>query len=143
MRNIELTIDTFAELWRQSQPGERSEDEIVRRLLSLGTDNTNQAELIKPQEEVFEFDCLPPSKKWTELLIWTLLQLDGQARLEDIYEVSRKGRKALGHSITRNHDASARECLESHCRNSDKWRGKRDLFCMPHGKGAGVWALQK
>ena len=85
---------------------------------------------------------MPNSMKWTDVLVWTLRELGGRAELADIYRVSRLGRSALGKAITREHNASARECLESHCSDSDKYRWKDDLFFMPEGKGAGVWALR-
>jgi hypothetical protein len=149
MRSIEVSIDTFALLWSVRLPSELSEEEIIRRLLrttndqspSEGTAGGLPLSTTKPLDEN-TFMPRPKSKKWTDLLVWTLERLGGEAPLAEIYRVSREGRRALGYMTTLHHDDSARECLESHCSNSKKWRGKADLFWMPHGKGAGIWALR-
>lgn len=140
MRQIEVSIDTFAELWSQRQPDEQSEDQMIRRLLGM-SEAAAQAEKYEEETSMNAFER-PPSKKWTELLIWSLQKLGGKAPLSEIYRVSREGRRALGYSTTRHHDDSARECLESHCSESKKWRGRGDLFYMPEGKGSGIWALR-
>ena len=146
IRSIDIHIDTFAELWKQRLPGELSEEAVIRRLLGMqeGMQDFSTTFLVEkdsPTADLLQTD-LPSSKKWTELLVWTLEKLGGTASLAEIYRVSREGRKALGYSLTRHHEASARECLESHCLESEKYRGKQSLFFMPEGKGAGIWALR-
>lgn len=146
IRSIDIHIDTFAELWKQRLPGETSEDSVIRRLLGMEEEMRNPSTTVAERQNLIATrqlqDDLPDSKKWTDLLIWTLEKLGGTAPLAEIYRVSREGRKALGYDLTINHDASARECLESHCLESEKYRGKQNLFLMPEGKGAGVWALR-
>lgn len=39
MKKIEISIDVFSKLWSLWQPGEESEDEILRRLLFITDDN--------------------------------------------------------------------------------------------------------
>ena len=39
-------------------------------------------------------------------------------------------------------EATVRRTLEDNCSDSDNFRGV-DIFCMPEGKGAGIWALRK
>ncbi len=146
MRDIQISIETFAEIWKQRMDGESSEDDILRRVLGLsnesGEDENIPKLLMDDDGAMLMTQELPPSKKWSELLVWTLERLGGRAHLSDIYKVSRMGRKSLGFQTTLRHDDSARECLESHCSESKKYRGKEDLFCMPLGKGAGIWALR-
>lgn len=141
VRQIEVSVDTFAQIWAARLPGENSEDRILSRVLN----DEHSVQKSAVPEAIAEaaqhgLDDLPPTKKWTELLIWTLKRHGGRATLGEIYKTSRRGRLALGFRVTLRHDDSARECLESHCRASNKFKGK-ELFCMPEGKGAGVWAL--
>jgi hypothetical protein len=153
-RVIEISVDTFAQIWSERLGGENDEDQILSRILAdfsaraagqrpaqtAPEGRKTQARLRAP---ALNADAsMPVSKKWTDLLVWTLDALGGAARLEDIYRKSREGRTALGIPITPQHNASARECLESHCAGSDKFRGKADLFFRPEGKGAGIWALR-
>jgi hypothetical protein len=151
MRQIEVSVDVFAAIWAARLPCEKDESEILSRILNLNhliVDNKcSPKEARVVPEKVSSGDLsspktLPESKKWTDLLTWTLMELGGKATLGQIYSKSRQGRSALGLMATAQHDASARECLESHCRESTKFRGKADLFYMPAGKGAGIWALR-
>jgi hypothetical protein len=135
VKQIAVSVDVFAAIWAARLQEENSENEILTRILGL-----------RPMVPERDFrqgpNDLPKSKKWTDLLVWTLTKLGGKATLHEIYKKSREGRKALGYNITVEHDASARECLESHCSDSHKYRHRADLFYMPEGKGAGVWALR-
>lgn len=148
VRLVELSTDTFAALWSARREGEHSEDDIICRLLLPRIDSQEIEHLLTAPASGELSDRgrtpsnLPKSIKWTDLLVWTLEQLGGEAPLEEIYRVSREGRRSLGRRPTREHNASARECLESHCLESEKYRGKSNLFRMPKGKGAGVWALR-
>jgi len=148
LRHIEVSTDTFASLWRARLPNEYSEEDIIRRLLELGGNSMimkDPIDIIPPSplpSEEHSITSRPQSIRWTDLLVWALNRLGREAPLAEIYRVSREGRRSLGHSTTVHHDASARECLESHCSDSDKYRHKADLFWMPYGKGAGIWALR-
>jgi len=148
MHQIAVSTDTFAALWSARQSHEFSEEDVIRRLLGIKPELQSIPEAAgKKHRELAPLEAkkandLPPSIRWTELLVWSLTRLNGQATLAEIYRVSREGRRSLGHKITLHHDDSARECLESHCSDSKKYRGKADLFWMPLGKGAGVWALR-
>jgi hypothetical protein len=141
IRQISVSVDTFAQIWAARLPGESNEDQILSRVLShehtVQRSSVPEAVADAAQHGLKD---LPPSKKWTDLLVWTLRRHGGRATLAEIYKTSRKGRLALGFRVTLHHDDSARECLESHCRASRKFKGT-ELFCMPEGKGAGVWAL--
>ncbi|MER9762633.1 hypothetical protein [Mesorhizobium sp. M0138] len=149
MRQIDISVDVFAAIWAARLPHELNEDQILGRLLrpKHATPETGPAAPKPIVSNTFDSTAsnkynLPRSKKWTDVLLWSLDQLGGKANLSEIYRKSREGRSALGFPITAEHDASARECLESHCLESTKFRGKADLFHMPMGKGAGVWAVR-
>lgn len=151
MRQIEVSVDVFAEIWSARRTHELTEDEILARLLNVARERPGavrpafrgaEAQADRVASSQTSVGAGPRSKKWTDVLVWSLEQLGGRATLGEIYRTSREARLVLGHPITREHDASARECLESHCRESSKYRGKADLFYMPSGKGAGVWALR-
>jgi hypothetical protein len=140
-RQVTVTVDTFAQIWAARLPGENNEDQILSRVLqqdhSIQKSAAPEAVSDAAQQGLEE---LPPNKKWADLLVWTLQRHGGRATLAEIYKTSRRGRLALGFRVTLHHDDSARECLESHCRASKKFKGT-ELFWMPYGKGAGVWAL--
>jgi hypothetical protein len=151
MRQIEVSVDVFAGIWRARLPHERTEDDILARLLLVRpvspqptspaespTDKNSLSGPAKPTRPGSQ----PASKRWRDVLEWALRQLGGKGTLEQIYAKTREGRAVLGLVITAEHNASARECLESHCSESQKFRGKADLFFMPEGKGAGVWAVR-
>jgi hypothetical protein len=141
IRQIDVTVDTFAQIWAARLPGEKNEDQILSRVLQQDHSIQKSAAPAAVSDAAQQgLDELPPNKKWTDLLVWTLHRHGGRATLAEIYKTSRRGRLALGFRVTLHHDDSARECLESHCRNSSKFKGT-ELFWMPEGKGAGVWAL--
>ena len=148
LHQIEVSIDTFAALWSARRSYEFSEDDVIKRLLGMATDVPivpmfPAIENVEAQSNRVKIALdRPTSVKWTDVLIWTLERLGGQAALDEIYRVSREGRRLWDKSITRHHDASARECLESHCSESEKYRFRANLFRMPDGKGAGVWGLR-
>jgi hypothetical protein len=148
-KQITVGLDVFSHIWSSRLPHENSEDQILTRLLKIGrsvsSQNAQLPSLQLPPSIVLAAKAgdKPRSKKWTDVLIWTLSQYGGRATLSEVYKTSREGRGALGIPVTSEHAASARECLESHCKGSHKYRGKADLFYMPEGKGAGVWALRK
>jgi hypothetical protein len=147
-KQIVVGLDVFAHIWSQRLPHETTEDEILSRLLKVasvmpsGKSALSKTPLSRAGA-MLSANTAPLSKKWREVLMWTLEQYGGRATLAEIYKTSREGRLALGLPVTAEHDASARECLESHCKESSKYRGKADLFYMPEGKGAGIWAIRK
>jgi hypothetical protein len=79
---------------------------------------------------------------WAHDLVSVLKVMGGKARLERIYEAVEKLRRANGRSVPRTLEATVRRTLENHSSHSDNYLGGVDLFCMPEGKGAGVWALR-
>jgi hypothetical protein len=63
------------------------------------------------------------------------------APLQKIYDTVRKIRRTSGRSEPESLDATVRRTLEDNCSDSENFRGI-DVFCMPKGKGAGVWGLR-
>ena len=78
---------------------------------------------------------------WRDDVREGLHQLGGKAPLHKIYHKVEAIRKAAGRSVPRTLDAIVRRTLEDHSSDSDNFRGA-DLFFMPAGRGAGIWALR-
>ena len=79
---------------------------------------------------------------WKEDIRFALVQLGGKATLHKIYQETEHIRKKEGRSIPPTFDAIVRERLEVHSSDSEKYKGGPDIFYMPEGRGAGVWALR-
>ncbi|MFY9957233.1 hypothetical protein [Bradyrhizobium sp.] len=79
---------------------------------------------------------------WRDDLRTALEQLGGQAPLHRIYDQVELIRKKAGRSVPRTIEAVVRRTLEDHSSDSANFRAA-DLFFMPEGKGAGMWALRK
>lgn len=147
MRQIEVSVDVFAAIWAARLPSENNENEIIARIMNLGKlknvpslDNLSTRAVARNSsvDEISKIKATPKSKKWTDVLIWTLAELGGRATLAEIYYKSRIGRSALGLAITAEHDASARECLKSHCRFQQISREGRLIL---YARGEGSWNL--
>jgi hypothetical protein len=78
---------------------------------------------------------------WRDDVRTALLRLGGRASLHRIYREVEAIRKLASRSIPPTLDATVGRTLEDHSSDSANFRGA-DLFCMPEGKGAGVWALR-
>lgn len=150
-RKIDVSVDTFALLWGARRPEETTEDEIVARLAKQSIGDAGAAPRSPRHSEIVvqhgattnERADRPKSETWVDVLVWTLKRLGGRGNLQQIYQTSREARKLLGKGVTLRHNDSARERLESYCSESKNYKGIKDLFYMPEGKGAGVWALRK
>jgi len=79
---------------------------------------------------------------WRDDVREALHQLGGKAPLHEIYDKVEAIRKAAGRSVPRTLDAIVRRTLENYSSDSDNFLGGVDLFCMPEGRGAGIWALR-
>jgi hypothetical protein len=77
---------------------------------------------------------------WLDDVREALRGLGGKASLSLIYKEVEKIRKAGGRSLPKNWESTVRQTLEDHCSEASFRTGK-SVFCMPEGKGAGVWAL--
>jgi hypothetical protein len=145
MRQIEISTDVYARIWALREAGEDDENAILQRLLfdrSLGA-ATEAAPPAARLEEAKEMHIASYAKAtWAHDLVSVLQAMGGKARLERIYDAVEKLRRANGRSVPRTLEATVRRTLENHSSHSDNYLGGVDLFCMPDGKGAGVWALR-
>ena len=80
---------------------------------------------------------------WRDDVREGLHRLGGRANLNQIYKEVESLRRAAGRPIPPSFEASVRRTLEDHSSDSDMYKGGPDLFCMPEGKGKGVWALRE
>lgn len=82
-------------------------------------------------------------RTWREDVHEALYRLGGSATLTKIYEEVESLRQAAGRSIPVTFTSIIRKTLEENSTDSDAHLGGPDLFCMPEGKGLGVWALRE
>lgn len=138
MRAIEVSTDVFAAIWALRIAGESCEDDILRRLFATACEPTLEvAGAIQRKKE--EDVMVKPT--WANDIVHVLQQCGGKARLGYIYSKIAEHRATVGRSTPASLEATVRRTLEDHCSGSDNFRGQ-DLFEMPDGKGAGVWALK-
>lgn len=79
---------------------------------------------------------------WREDTHQALVDLGGRAPLSKIYQTVRENRAKGGRTTPRNLEAVVRKELEINSSDSEVFHGGQDLFRMPEGKGAGIWALK-
>jgi hypothetical protein len=79
---------------------------------------------------------------WRSDVRKALEKLGNRSSLGGIYAETMRIRRASGRSVPQAFEAVVRRTLEEHSSDSLVYRGGPDLFCMPEGKGAGVWALR-
>jgi hypothetical protein len=79
---------------------------------------------------------------WRDDVRFSLQHLGGKSSLLEIYKEVEVVRKAAQRSVPPSLEATVRRTLEDHSSDSDNYRGGPDIFYMPEGKGAGVWALR-
>ncbi len=80
---------------------------------------------------------------WRSDVRRALEQLGGRAALQNIYTQVRAIRRLGGRSLPESLEATIRRTLEDHSSDSMNFRNGPDLFSMPEGKGAGIWALRR
>ncbi|MCE9508721.1 MAG: hypothetical protein K8R48_10490 [Alphaproteobacteria bacterium] len=118
----------------------RSPDTIIKRARESVMDIMPEKKgvpLIQP------IDYINPNGDgtWRDDVQYALLQRSGKASLHQIYKDVEMIRLRGGRSVPSRLEATIRRTLEDHSSDSDNYRGL-DLFCMPEGKGAGIWALR-
>ena len=79
---------------------------------------------------------------WRSDVRKALEELGSRASLGRIYTEAMRIRRAKGRSVPQAFEAVVRRTLEENSFDSLVYRGGQDLFWMPEGKGAGVWALR-
>lgn len=145
MRQIEISTDVYARIWALREAGEEDENAILQRVLFScrpGQPTDSPAPASRQKEATEMHIASIPKATWAHDLVSVLKVMGGKARLERIYDAVEKLRRANGRSVPRTLEATVRRTLENHSSHSDNYLGGVDLFCMPEGKGAGVWALR-
>jgi hypothetical protein len=79
---------------------------------------------------------------WRDDVHEALRGLNGRGSLDRIYRGVEQRRRLAGRSVPRTLEAIVRRTLEDHSSDSANYRGGPDLFFMPEGRGAGIWALR-
>jgi hypothetical protein len=79
---------------------------------------------------------------WRDDVCDALHQLGRKARLQKIYDRVEQIRKDGGRTVPPSLEATIRQCLEANSSDSHNYKGGPDIFCMPEGRGAGVWSLR-
>ncbi len=82
------------------------------------------------------------SDPWLPDLIETLERLGGIAPLARIYETVYFIRLEKGCTPPPNFASTVRQALLENCDGTKSYRGSRDIFYMPEGKGRGIWGLR-
>lgn len=143
MRTIEISTDVFSRIWSLRSPGEETEDAILRRVLCDGTKPEVEPESKAEKPHFYNRGPRTWSQPtWATDLAEVLQARGGSARLQQIYDDVAKLRRAAGRSVPRSLGATVRRTLENHSSDSDNYTGGADLFCMPEGKGSGIWGLR-
>lgn len=147
MRNIEVNTAVYSAIWSLREEGEESENDILMRVLGQGPPiSTKRPETSEsPQKAKSYFNRGPRTwsqPTWATDLAEVLEELGGKAPLQDIYDAVRKKRKVAGRSVPPSLTATVRRTLENHSTDSNNYMGGADIFAMPEGKGAGIWALR-
>jgi hypothetical protein len=149
MREIEIDTEVFAKIWSHRLGGEESENEILRRLLVAERRDRVQRMQAEPATAGIaqvgggaDAAVRGGRAKWRDDVRRALEELGGNAALADIYDRVRSIRRRAGRSLPISTEAVIRRELENNSSDSESWTRERDWFAMPHGKGAGYWALK-
>jgi len=114
----------------------RETDKVMRRPRTLSAVSATQRETIPTSASPL------PKVTWRDDVRSALEGLNRRAALSSIYKEVKKIRRAAGRSMPPSFDETVRRTLEENSSDSEVYRGGPDLFWMPEGKGAGVWALR-
>jgi hypothetical protein len=135
------TENAWVNWWFLDEKGDRRQltnlrqpNAIVRRSSEIKTD-------LSSPEQSSELEDVMRDVTWVDDVKNIMLHL-GKATLHTIYQEVRKLRRAAGRTLPPSFEAVVRRTLEENSSDSDSFKGRQDLFYMPEGKGAGVWALR-
>lgn len=147
MKTIEVSTEVFARIWALRAEREETENDILKRILTLKSSEKNVLEPTRGDDAPKSFYDRGPrtwsQPTWATDLAEVLTARGGRARLNLIYEDVERLRRSAGRSLPKSLEATVRRTLENYSSDSHNYTGGADLFCMPDGKGAGVWALRK
>lgn len=152
MRGIEVSTEVFARIWALREEGEETENAVLKRVLAMVPSSPSDAALPALAPSIVQTPTAKPfydrgprtwsQPTWATDLAEVLEALGGRARLQQIYDEVEKLRRREGRSVPTQLGATVRRTLENHSSDSHNYTGGADLFSMPDGKGAGVWALR-
>ncbi|HKX10212.1 MAG TPA: DUF262 domain-containing protein [Stellaceae bacterium] len=89
-----------------------------------------------------QIDLADQERTWRDDVREGLRRLGGRATLNRIYSEVETIRRAAGRTVPKSFDAVVRRTLEENSSDSDVFKGGSDIFTMPDGRGAGMWALR-
>lgn len=153
MRQIEVSANVFSIIWKARIDGEENEDQILLRLLTDSdlyipksqTKKQPRNTILNQKNDDGDLKITGNHRRkirWVDDIYETLQNLGGTARLSKIYYEVVKVRKTAGRSVPKAVNGTIRRTLEDHCRASANFRGV-ELFEMPEGHGAGLWAIKR
>jgi hypothetical protein len=146
VRTISISTEVFSRLWALRIEGEEDENAILQRVLRSDALPISPAIAKPAAPKPHYYDRGPRTwnqPTWATDIADVLKARGGRARLQQIYDDVEKLRRAAGRSLPKSLEATVRRTLENHSSDSNNYMGGADLFEMPDGKGAGVWALRK
>jgi hypothetical protein len=134
MRPIDISTDTFATIWRLRLPGENTENDVLKRVLS-----DFEVQQLRREDEMSAGEDEASGKvRWVDDVVAALRRLGGTADLHEIYRVTQGIRSIAGRTLPRTLEATIRRTLEDHSSDSANFRGT-NLFRLV---GRGRWALR-
>jgi negative regulator of replication initiation len=139
MKQIEVDIDVFSMIWSLRSSPEKTENEILYRILSESlsvrdaetspernrphlptTKEVNTSNSIQGESEMTE---ITGKIRWVDDVENALHQLGGSASLHTIYKKVKELRKVGGRSLPQSLEATIRRTIEDHSSDSDNFRG--------------------
>ena len=81
-------------------------------------------------------------RRHVDRLIEVFGKFSGPLPLYKIVEEFEKIVQIEGINIPRKMRETVSRTLQDFCPECAGWRGQCDLFCMPRGKGKGIWAIR-
>lgn len=133
MKSINVSTGVFAGIWARRAPGEETEDQILMRILDVGTTKASRLKADPARSD---------RVLWREDVRHSLGELGGIAHLSKIYRQVRNRRLAQSRSVPRSIDAIIRRELEYCSSDSESYQGSHDWFRSVDGLGQGIWALR-
>jgi hypothetical protein len=163
-RQVELSPEVIHKIWSNWKQGDFDEDGILRRILTLThiddaqTDNSqiipNSNSVDGKEENISEAGKAPSRSmtgtldeavemgkiRWVDDVRVAFGNLGGEADLPTIYKEVEQIRRAGKRSIVKSLDATIRQTIEAHSRDSKNYReGNGDYF---EWVGRGRWKLR-
>jgi hypothetical protein len=119
MPDIQISPDVMAQIWKCWQEGDRDENDIIARLLS-----------VPPRALLGPHTPSAPRRwyRWMDDIKTALNDLGGEAELADIYQRVRMIRSEAGRSIPTNFDVTVRTCIRTHSSDSKNFMHREDCF---------------